>query len=295
MAFLLDGKEVSMRIRQDVAEAVKEFKNRHKFTPRLSIIQVGDDPASSVYIRQKEKACAEVGIISNIYHIKCTNGFQAEVDVAKVIDKLNHDPNVHGIILQLPLPSEMQYATRRLLNIITPSKDVDCLTEASMGKLFVSGRKSTQIVYPCTASGIMELADAYNLVFTHTNCTIIGRSNIVGKPLAAMLLNRDASVSVCHSQTKSLYDYTKNADVLVVATGHMNLITPDMVKKNAIVFDVGINRGKDGKLHGDVHPDVSDIASYITPVPGGVGPMTVAMVLKNTFALAKRSIQSKFL
>ncbi len=295
MAIQLDGKQVSIKIKQDIAESVQGLKDRYKLTPMLSVVQVGDNPASTTYIKQKEKACAAVGILSGSYQIAYTSPDETETKVASVISQLNYDPNVHGIILQLPLPAEMQYATRKLLNMIDPSKDVDCLTEANIGKLFASEKGAEQVIYPCTPAGIIALADAYNISFTHTNCTIIGRSNIVGKPLAAMLLGKDASVSVCHSKTKDLRDYTQNADVLIVAAGHTGLITLEMVKKDVIVFDVGINLGKDGKLHGDVRPDVDAIASYMTPVPGGVGPMTVAMILKNTLNLAKSSLAKKFL
>lgn len=265
---ILDGKSLKNIILDELKKEVNELDVK----PKLVVIQVGNDEASNVYIKQKNNMCNYVGY--NYEHIKL-DGSIALDSILEVIDKLNKDASVSGILVQLPLPNGID--TNRVVNAISPFKDVDGLTDFNNGMLF----HNKDTLYSCTPYGVMELFDRYKIELSGKNVVIVGRSDLVGKPMAMMMLNKDATVTMCHSRTKNLSEFTKNADVLVVAVGKPNFITGDMVSKDTIVIDVGINRLKNG-LCGDVDFDsVKDKVKCITPVPGGVGPMTVAMLAKN--------------
>ena len=273
---IIDGKVVSAHIRQELSSEVKELGIK----PKLAVILVGNDPASAVYVRNKQKACIETGI--EPLQITLPEN-TAEDDLLALIDELNSDESVNGILVQLPLPKTI--SEKKVIERISPKKDVDAFTYESVGKI-VDGNYG---FLPCTPAGIMELLKFYNISPEGKECVIIGRSNIVGKPMALLLLNANGTVTVCHSRTHDLKEVTKRADILVVAIGKPNFVTSDMVKDSAVVIDVGINRLPDGKLCGDVAFDeVSEKASFITPVPGGVGPMTITMLMKNTVSAAKK-------
>ncbi len=265
---LLDGKALSDKIKDELTKKIKNYLVK----PCLAVIQIGNDEASNIYIRSKEKACQQVGI--NFIYIKFEED-TAEQEIINKIVELNNDPYVNGILLQLPIPPKFnQY---RLLNTINKNKDVDGLTDANMGLLF----KDNSNLVPCTPLGIVTLLKEYKIDLIGKHVVVIGKSNLVGKPLAILLLQEGATVTICHSKTNNLKDFTKQADVLISAVGKKDLVTMDMVKEGVIVIDVGINRVA-GKLYGDVDFEkVKQKASYITPVPGGVGPMTVAMLLSN--------------
>lgn len=273
---IIDGKVVSAHIRQELSSEVKELGIK----PKLAVILVGKDPASAVYVRNKQKACIETGI--EPLQITLPEN-TAEDDLLALIDELNSDESVNGILVQLPLPKTI--SEKKVIERISPKKDVDAFTYESVGKI-VEGNYG---FLPCTPAGIMELLKFYNISPEGKECVIIGRSNIVGKPMALLLLNANGTVTVCHSRTHDLKEVTKRADILVVAIGKPNFVTSDMVKDGAVVIDVGINRLPDGKLCGDVAFDeVAEKASFITPVPGGVGPMTITMLMKNTVSAAKK-------
>ena len=274
MSNLLDGKLVSEKIRSQLREKTTIIKKNKGLAPKLAILIVGNNPASLIYVASKERACAEVGFQS----ITSTFSEHATQDeIIAEIDRLSKDNTVNGIMLQLPLPKGFNES--EILSHIPAEKDVDGLTILNGGACFYSQEGFT----PCTPRGIMELLDSYNVEFAGKHAVVIGRSNLVGKPVALKLLERNCTVTICHSKTINLDAITKQADILVLAVGKKHLITKDMVKNGAIVVDVGINR-VDGKLYGDVDFDgVSEVASLITPVPGGIGPMTVAMLLENTF------------
>lgn len=279
MAEIIDGKFVSSEVRKNISSEVKEFINATNVTPGLAVILVGNNPASAVYVRNKHKACLDVGM--NSYEITMDEKTTEDELLAK-IDELNSDPKVHGILVQLPLPKHI--SEEKVINRISPKKDVDAFHPTNVGKI-VSGKYE---FIPCTPAGIMELLHFYNVEISGKECVVIGRSNIVGKPMALLLLAENGTVTVCHSRTKNLSEVTKRADILVVAIGKPNFVNADMVKPGAVVIDVGINRKEDGKLCGDVDfTAVEPIASMITPVPGGVGPMTITMLLKNTLTAAK--------
>lgn len=279
MAEIIDGKFVSSKVRKNISSEVKEFINATNVTPGLAVILVGNNPASAVYVRNKHKACLDVGM--NSYEITMDENTTEDELLAK-IDELNSDPKVHGILVQLPLPKHI--SEEKVINRISPEKDVDAFHPTNVGKI-VSGKYE---FIPCTPAGIMELLHFYNVEISGKECVVIGRSNIVGKPMALLLLAENGTVTVCHSRTKDLSEVTKRADILVVAIGKPNFVSADMVKPGAVVIDVGINRKEDGKLCGDVDfTAVEPIASMITPVPGGVGPMTITMLLKNTLTAAK--------
>lgn len=265
---IIDGKAKATEIRQDVAARVKALERPVK----LVCVVVGYDPASEVYVRNKAKACAEAGIECVVRKF---GDYSTTAHILAAVKSLAEDPTVHGILVQLPLPAHID--TRQVLATIPPEKDVDGFTAHNMGAIALG----ESVLCPCTPSGIMELLWPFGLAGKH--CVIVGRSNIVGKPLALMLLQADATVTVCHSKTKDLASITRQADVLISAVGRPGFITADMVREGTIIIDVGINRNEDGKLCGDVDfTAVAEKASAITPVPGGVGPMTVAMLLKNT-------------
>lgn len=282
MAEIINGKYVSAEVRKNIAIEVEEFKKKTGVTPGLAVILVGNNPASCVYVRNKHKACLEVKM--NSFEITMPES-TTEEELLRKIDELNRDKNVHGILVQLPLPKHI--SEEKIINSITPEKDVDAFHPTNVGKI-VGGKYD---FIPCTPAGIMELLHFYNVEISGKECVVIGRSNIVGKPMALLLLAENGTVTVCHSKTKNLSETTKRADILVVAIGRANFVTKDMVKPGAVVVDVGINRMEDGTLAGDVDfKNVEPIASKITPVPGGVGPMTITMLLKNTLTAAKKSV-----
>lgn len=279
MAEIISGKVVSAKVREDITKEVADFKEAHGVAPGLAVIMVGDNPASAVYVRNKHKACLEVGMTS--YEIKFDADISEE-ELLEKIDELNADDKVDGILVQLPLPRSID--EQKVINRISPTKDVDAFHPENVGKIMIGN----YTFLPCTPAGIVELLKHYNVEIEGKTCVVIGRSNIVGKPMAHLLLERNGTVTVCHSRTKNLAEITRSADILVVAIGKSEFLTADMVKPGAVVIDVGINRRADGTLCGDVKFDaVEAIASKITPVPGGVGPMTITMLLRNTLTAAK--------
>ncbi len=278
MAIRIDGKLVSSKIREEVKGEVSKLTDKG-IKPALAVILVGNDPASAVYVRNKQKACLETGI--EPHQITLPEETE-ERELLDIIDKLNRDDDIHGILVQLPLPKHI--SSERVIEAISPKKDVDAFSHDSVGRI-MEGKYS---FLPCTPAGVMELLAHYNVEVEGKECVVIGRSNIVGKPMAMLLLNKSATVTICHSKTKNLPEVCKRADIIVCAVGKAEFLTADMVKPGAVVIDVGINRNSEGKLVGDVKFDeVEPIASMITPVPGGVGPMTIAMLLKNTVTSAK--------
>ena len=278
---ILDGKIVSGLIKQMIKERIE--KEKLDPPPCLACILVGDDPASQIYVANKEKACAQVGIKSIIKRLPADSSFE---DVASTINKLNNDASVNGILLQLPLPKGLD--EKKLISLISPNKDVDGLTELNLGRLF---SKNT-LVAPCTATGIIDILKHYNVQIDGKEVVVVGRSLLVGKSVANMLEQLNATVTICHSHTRDLAVHTRRADILVVAIGKPNFITADMIKPGAVVIDVGINR-IEGKIVGDVNfEDIKDKCDKITPVPGGVGPMTIAELLKNTMTLYDNSKQN---
>ena len=282
MAEIIDGKLVTQETRKKIAAEVESFKKETGITPGLAVILVGNDPASRVYVRNKHKGCLDVGM--NSYQIEYPEE-TTEEELLRKINELNADENVHGILVQLPLPKHIN--EDNVINAINPEKDVDAFHPSNVGKILI-GKYD---FLPCTPAGVMELLSYYNVEIEGKECVVLGRSNIVGKPMALLLLAKNGTVTVCHSRTKNLSDITRRADILVVAIGKADFVTADMVKDGAVIVDVGINRKADGKLTGDVKFDeVSKKASLITPVPGGVGPMTITMLLGNTLTAAKKSL-----
>jgi len=277
-ARLIDGKSMAQQIRLEVKETVSQWKN-NGLTPGLAVILVGDDPASATYVRNKEKACQEVGIRSVVHRLPAST---REEELLALIGTLNEQPDIHGILVQLPLPPHIR--TDRVLEHIHPFKDVDGFHPVNGGKLLV-GQEG---IFPCTPMGIMEMLKREGIPVAGQHAVVIGRSHIVGKPAALMLLQEHATVTVCHSRTPDLASFTKQADILVCAVGKAEMIRGSMIKPGACVIDVGINRKADGKLVGDVaFEEAVQVAGWLTPVPGGVGPMTIAMLLKNTLACAR--------
>lgn len=283
MATIIDGKRISGEIRTELAEKTKAFETAHSIVPGLAVIIVGDDPASRVYVRNKHKACAEVGFYSEVHELPADT---AQEQVIALIDRLNEQENIHGILVQLPLPKHLDEQT--ILLRIKPEKDVDAFHPYNVGKIMIGDYN----VLPCTPAGVMQLLCRSGVSAAGKHCVVIGRSNIVGKPMAMLLLHDNGTVTVCHSRTPDLKAQTLQADILVSAVGRAGFVTADMVKPGAVVIDVGINRNADGKLCGDVDFDaVSEVASMITPVPGGVGPMTITMLLQNTLTAAEASLK----
>lgn len=273
----ISGRDISVQIKQDVKVEVEQLV-KQGITPSLTVVLIGDDPASQVYVGSKERSSKEAGMISEVIRKPATI---TQKELMNIVTKLNSDKSVHGILVQLPLPKHLNEA--EIINAIDPDKDVDGFHPINMGKL-VYGDDS---LVPCTPAGIIEMLDRENIEIEGKNVVIIGRSNIVGKPLFHLFLKRNATVTVCHSRTRDLMGISKTADILVAAIGRAKMINRDYVKKGAVVIDVGINR-VDGKLFGDVdYEDVLPLVSRITPVPGGVGPMTIAMLLKSTITAAK--------
>lgn len=278
MAVIIDGKMLAKKIRQELKVECEELI-KEGIKPKLAVIMVGDNPASKVYVRNKSRACEEIGIEYEEYLLK--DDIKQE-DLIELIKKLNKDENINGILLQSPIPDHLNI--NEAFKTITYRKDVDGFTPSSVGKLCIG--EDTFI--SCTPYGVMKMFDEYNIDLTGKNVVILGRSNIVGKPLIQCCLAKNATVTVCHSKTKNIEEYTKRADVLIAAIGKAKFVTKDMVKKGVVIIDVGINRNEEGKLVGDVDfENIEPIASYITPVPGGVGPMTIAMLMNNVIKAAK--------
>jgi methylenetetrahydrofolate dehydrogenase (NADP+)/methenyltetrahydrofolate cyclohydrolase len=274
----LDGKMLSEKIRAGLKAEIEVLKSEHDVVPGLAVILVGDDPASRAYVKMKEQACETAGLYSMVHKMPNTISHD---EILRIIEMMNHNPYIDGILIQLPLPAQVD--TTSLLEAIDKDKDVDGFHPYNMGRLFtgLSG------FVPCTPLGVMELLAEYKIDVKGMNAVIVGASNIVGKPMASLLLNAGATVDICHIHTKDLKAHTLNADILLVGVGKPDLITADMVKEGVIVVDIGINKVGD-KLVGDVdYKNVKEKASFITPVPGGVGPMTIAMLLKNTVTAAK--------
>ena len=278
MAEIIDGKQVASDVRSEVRREAEEFFVLHGFKPCLAVVMVGNDPASAIYVRNKQKACRNAGIES-ISVLLSENSTTQEV-LAEV-EKLNKDKSVNGILVQLPLPAQID--AEQVVRSVSPSKDVDGFSAVNAGELF----RGSALLEPCTPKGCIELLRRYGIPMQGANAVIVGRSNLVGKPLAVMLTREDATVTLCHSKTRDLGIYLANADIVVAAVGRPGIITGGMLKKGCCVIDVGINRLDDGRIVGDVEfESASEVAGHITPVPGGVGPMTIAMLLKNTMAAA---------
>lgn len=284
-AKIVDGKSFALKIRSDVKQKVSELKQLG-VVPGLAVIIVGEDPASRVYVNSKKKACGEAGIYSEEYSLP-ENITQDEI--ISLIKTLNHKPEINGILVQLPLPGHLD--EKAALDCIKPEKDVDGFHSVNVGNL-VLGR---ECFIPCTPAGVMEILKEYEVSIQGKECVIVGRSNIVGKPQAHLLLNMNGTVTICHSKTCRLSDLCKRADILVAAVGKPNFITADMIKPGATVIDVGINRVEGSKkIVGDVDfESVKEVAGLITPVPGGVGPMTIAMLLNNTVIAASKQMRNK--
>lgn len=275
MATRIDGKALAAKVKAQTAEAAKSLYRR----PGLAVILVGNDPASRVYVTGKEKDCAECGFLSFEHALPEDTTQETLLDL---IQELNRDPQVDGILCQLPLPGHLD--EEAVLNAIARDKDVDCFHPYNVGRLMIGD----PVFLPCTPAGVMEMLREYGIPVRGRRCVVLGRSNIVGKPMAMLLLHQNGTVTICHSRTKDLPEVTRQADILVSAVGKSRFVTADMVKPGAVVIDVGMNRDENGKLCGDVDfAAVEPVASYITPVPGGVGPMTIAMLLKNTVTAAK--------
>lgn len=282
---IIDGKATSAAIRQELREQTAAFVKNNGFAPGLAVILVGEDPASQVYVRNKARACEEVGFYSEVHRLPEST---TQTDLLGLIDRLNADEKIHGILVQLPLPKHLDEG--ELLLRIAPEKDVDGFHPCNVGKLTIGA----PAFVPCTPAGIMELLNRYGIDPDGKRCVVVGRSNIVGKPMALLLMAANGTVTVCHRHTRDTNALTREADILVSAVGRAHFVTPDMVKEGAVVIDVGMNRDENGKLCGDVDFDtVAPKCSYITPVPGGVGPMTITMLLKNTLKSAEMKAQNQ--
>lgn len=280
-AAIINGKEIASAIKIEIAEELKKIKRETGKEAGLAVILVGDDPASTVYVRNKKRSCQEIGIKSSEYRLPKETSQEM---LLNLIASLNKNPEIHGILVQLPLPSHIQ--SNKIIETIAPDKDVDGFHPVNVGKLVAN----TASLIPCTPLGVITLLDKSKIPIEGKKVVIVGRSNIVGKPAALLFLHRNATVTICHSKTKNLSDYTNRADILVAAIGKPAFVKSDMVKKGAVVIDVGINRDEAG-LIGDVDfPSVKERASYITPVPGGVGPMTIAMLMQNTLIAFKKTL-----
>ena len=275
---IIDGKKISADVRAQVAAETAQLKEQG-IVPGLAVIIVGDDPASRVYVNNKKKACADVGFHSEEYALPATT---TQEELVALVQELNARKDINGILCQLPLPKGLD--DKAVINAISPEKDVDAFHPSNVGRIML-GEYS---FLPCTPAGVMELLHSANIEISGKECVVIGRSNIVGKPMAMLLLHEHGTVTICHSRTKDLAEVTRRADVLVAAVGRAKFVTADMVKPGAAVIDVGMNRDENGKLCGDVdYENVAPICSAITPVPGGVGPMTIAMLMRNTLTAAK--------
>ena len=278
MAKIIDGKAVSAKVKEQVRKEAETLREKG-IEIGLAVVIVGDNPASRVYVNNKKKACAEVGFNSYEYALPEET---TEAELLELVEKLNNDDKVNGILVQLPLPKQIN--ENAIINAIRPEKDVDAFHPENVGHIMIGDFS----FLPCTPAGVMELIAETGVDVCGKNCVVIGRSNIVGKPMAMLLLHKNGTVTICHSRTKNLEEICRNADILVAAVGKAGFVTPDMVKAGAVVIDVGMNRNAEGKLCGDVdYTACFDKAGYITPVPGGVGPMTIAMLMRNTLTAAK--------
>ncbi len=285
MGKIISGKEVSKVLREQIKADATALRENSGIQPGLAVILVGNDPASQIYVRNKQKACEEVGF--HAFEFKL-NENATEEQLLDLIGVLNKDNKVHGILVQLPLPDHIDPQT--VINNISPQKDVDAFHPVNVGKIMIGNYD----FLPCTPAGVMELIDSTGVEIGGKNCVVVGRSNIVGKPMAMLLLHQNATVTICHSKTKNLSEICATADILVSAVGRAHFITADMVKEGAIVIDVGMNHDENGKLCGDVEfAEVEPKASYITPVPGGVGPMTITMLMKNTLRAAELKLKNQ--
>ena len=279
MAKIIDGKAISASIREEIKAEVAERVANGLSRPGLAVIIVGEDPASQVYVRNKKRGCEEVGFYSEVYELPADT---KQEELNALVDKLNADENIHGILCQLPLPKHLD--ENEVILRIDPKKDVDAFHPYNVGKIMIGDFD----FLPCTPAGVMALLERSGIDVSGKECVVVGRSNIVGKPQAMLLLHKSGTVTVCHSKTRDLAAVCRRADILVAAIGKADFFGADMIKEGAVVIDVGMNRRPDGKLTGDVNfAEVEPKASYITPVPGGVGPMTITMLLKNTLTAAK--------
>ncbi len=285
MAVIIDGKKVSEAVRVQISAEREAFEKETGVTPGLAVIIVGDDPASQIYVRNKGKACEEVGFYSEIHRMSADT---TEEQLLSLVHSLNQNEKIHGILVQSPLPKHLDEAL--VVNNIDYRKDVDAFHPINVGKIMIGDYS----FLPCTPAGVMELLKAYDIDPAGKECVVIGRSNIVGKPMAMLLLHANGTVTVSHSRTKNLSEVTKRADIVVVAVGKAKFLTGDMIKEGAVVIDVGMDRDENGKLCGDADFDSCEKkASFITPVPGGVGPMTITMLMKNTLTSAKNHVKEK--
>lgn len=282
MAHIIDGKRIAAEVRADIADRVTAFKAENGFAPGLAVVIVGSDPASCVYVRNKKKACEAAGMNSRVIELSENT---TEEELLACVNELAADSTVHGILVQLPLPKHLD--ENAVIAAIPPEKDVDAFTTENVGRIMLGDFD----FLPCTPAGIMTMLRHEKIDIAGKRCVVIGRSNIVGKPMAMLLLHANGTVTVCHSRTKNLAEVTREADILVVAIGKARFVTADMVKPGAVVIDVGMNRDAKGKLCGDVDfACVEKVAGAITPVPGGVGPMTITTLLENTLTAARRSV-----
>ena len=281
MAKLIDGKQISAQIREEIKEETAAFQKEYGYLPGLAVVIVGENPASQVYVRNKARACGEVGFYSEVHELPAET---TQDELNALVDRLNNDEKIHGILVQLPLPGHLD--ENEVLLRINPAKDVDAFHPYNVGKIMIGDYD----FLPCTPAGVMALLERSGIDPAGKKCVVIGRSNIVGKPMAMLLLHANGTVTICHSRTKDLAAVCREADILVVAIGRADFVGADMVKPGAVVIDVGMNRREDGKLTGDVNfSEVEPIASAITPVPGGVGPMTITMLLRNTLTAANKA------
>lgn len=278
MAIIIDGKKVSAQVKEQVRIETEELVKKG-IRPGLAVIIVGDDPASRVYVNNKKKACEKVGFLSKEFALPATT---TQEELLSLVKELNEDKEINGILCQLPLPKGLD--EKAVIEAISPLKDVDAFHASNVGKIMIGDYD----FLPCTPAGVMEMLHSYNIPVEGKECVVIGRSNIVGKPMAMLLLHENGTVTITHSRTKNLKEVTKRADILVAAIGKPKFVTADMVKEGAVVIDVGMDRGENGKLCGDVDfENVKEKCSAITPVPGGVGPMTIAVLMKNTLKACK--------
>ena len=281
MANIIDGKRISAEIRSEIKAETEAFVNEYGYRPGLAVIIVGEDPASQVYVRNKRRACEEVGFYSEAYELPADT---TQEQLNALVDKLNANDKIHGILCQLPLPKHLD--ENEVILRIDPKKDVDAFHPVNVGRIMIGDYS----FLPCTPAGVMALLERSGIEISGKECVVVGRSNIVGKPQAMLLLHANGTVTVCHSRTKNLAEVCRRADILVAAIGKADFFKGDMIKDGAVVIDVGMNRRPDGKLTGDVDFEtVAPKASYITPVPGGVGPMTITMLMQNTLTAAKQS------
>lgn len=282
MVRLIDGKGLAAKMQAELAEKVAVLKEKFGLVPGLVVILVGEDPASQIYVRNKERSALAAGFSSQVVRLPETT---SQAELLHLIEVYNQDDRFHGILVQLPLPSHID--EEAVLLAISPDKDVDGFHPVNMGRLW----SGNSVMVPCTPAGIMEMFKAYDIALSGKKAVVVGRSNIVGKPMAQLLLDQHATVTLTHSRTENLAEETRQADILVVAIGRGHFIRKDFVKEGAVVIDVGMNRDENGKLIGDVAPDVTEVASYLTPVPGGVGPMTITMLLEQTYQAAMRKVE----